>query len=129
MSVCHALQQCTLPSVAATCIQVFSSPESKTMFTLTSRVTCVLHITCCPTALRGTVLGTNSSTLRSWFAHFCCCSDMLGTVSDYSLREGHSSVAIIRSSAPKQAGGGHVYLFATDGSRAAAVAYCTLCHQ
>jgi len=60
---------------------------------------------------------------REWFR------DMLGTVSDYSLREGHSSVAIIRSTAKQVPPGSHVYMFATDGSRAAAVAFCTLCNQ
>lgn len=54
---------------------------------------------------------------------------MLGTVSDYSLREGHSSVSIIRSTAKQQPPGSHLYMFATDGSRAAAVAFCVLCHQ
>lgn len=58
-----------------------------------------------------------------------CCSDMLGTVSDYSLRQGHSSVTIVRSSAPKAAAGSHQYMLATDGSKAAALAFCTLCHQ
>jgi hypothetical protein len=57
------------------------------------------------------------------------CSDMLGTVSDYSLREGHASVAIVRSSAGTPTPGSHHYMFATDGSRAAAVAFLTLCHQ
>ncbi|KAF6255956.1 universal stress protein family-domain-containing protein [Scenedesmus sp. NREL 46B-D3] len=55
--------------------------------------------------------------------------DMLGTVSDYSLREGHSSVAIVRSSARASPPGSRRYMFATDGSRAAAVAFLTLCHQ
>eukprot|EP00775_Hariotina_reticulata_P006774 gene6774-6991_t len=55
--------------------------------------------------------------------------DMLGTVSDYSLRQGHSSVAIVRSSASKAAAGSHHYMFATDGSKAAALAFCSLCHQ
>lgn len=55
--------------------------------------------------------------------------DMLGTVSDYSLWEGHSSVAIIRSTARQLPPGSKLYMFATDGSRAAAVAYCMLCHQ
>jgi hypothetical protein len=54
---------------------------------------------------------------------------MLGTVSDYSLREGHSSVAIIRSTARQVPPGSKLYMFATDGSRAAAVAYCMLVHQ
>lgn len=54
---------------------------------------------------------------------------MLGTVSDYSLREGHSSVAIVRSSAGTSTPGSHHYMFATDGSRAAAVAFLTLCYQ
>lgn len=54
---------------------------------------------------------------------------MLGTVSDYSLREGHSSVTIIRSTARQLPPGSKLYMFATDGSRAAAVAYCMLCHQ
>ncbi|WIA39336.1 hypothetical protein OEZ86_005448 [Tetradesmus obliquus] len=55
--------------------------------------------------------------------------DMLGTVSDYSLREGHSSVAIVRSSAGTSTPGSHHYMFATDCSRAAAVAFLTLCYQ
>lgn len=55
--------------------------------------------------------------------------DMLGTVSDYSLREGHSSIAIIRSTARQAPPGSKLYMFATDGSRASAVAYCMLCHQ
>lgn len=59
----------------------------------------------------------------------CYHSDMLGSVSDYSLREGHSSVAIVRSTARQETVGHHLYMFATDGSRAAALAYCTLCHQ
>lgn len=54
---------------------------------------------------------------------------MLGTVSDYSLREGHSSISIIRSTAKQQPVGNHLYMFATDGSRAAAVAFVVLCHQ
>jgi hypothetical protein len=54
---------------------------------------------------------------------------MLGSVSDFSLREGHSSVAIVRSTARQAPVGSHVYMFATDGSRAAALAYCMLCHQ
>jgi hypothetical protein len=54
---------------------------------------------------------------------------MLGTVSDYSLREGHSSVSIIRSTAKQQTVGSHLYMFATDGSRAAAVAFVVLCNQ
>jgi hypothetical protein len=54
---------------------------------------------------------------------------MLGTVSDYSLREGHASVAIVRSTAKQQPAGSRLFMFASDGSRAAAVAYCILCHQ
>lgn len=54
---------------------------------------------------------------------------MLGTVSDYTLREGDSSIAIIRSTAQQKPAGSHLYMFATDGSRAAAVAFCMLCHQ
>lgn len=57
------------------------------------------------------------------------CRDMLGTVSDYSLREGPSSISIIRSTAKQQPPGSHLYMFSTDGSRAAAVAFCVLCHQ
>ncbi len=54
--------------------------------------------------------------------------DMLGTVSDYSLREAHCSVCVIRSVTPNTANG-HRYMFATDGSRAAALAFCALIHQ
>jgi hypothetical protein len=54
---------------------------------------------------------------------------MLGTVSDYSLREGHSSVAIVRATVQQRPPGQHVYVFATDGSRAAAVAFVITAHQ
>jgi hypothetical protein len=53
---------------------------------------------------------------------------MLGTVSDYSLREGHASVCVVRSTSPPFTNG-HTYMFAFDGSRAASLAYCTLVHQ
>eukprot|EP00877_Chromochloris_zofingiensis_P000888 jgi/Chrzof1/107/Cz01g03220.t1 len=56
--------------------------------------------------------------------------DMLGTVSDYSLRESHCSVCVVRSTTPSVADGdGRCYLFCTDGSRASALAFCVLTHQ
>jgi cytochrome c553 len=55
---------------------------------------------------------------------------MLGTVSDFSLRAGQASVAIVRCTAPaRQPGQPQTYMFATDGSRAAALAFCVTCHQ
>jgi hypothetical protein len=56
--------------------------------------------------------------------------DMLGTVSDYSLRESHCSVCVVRSTSPpaNDSGGGD-YLFATDGSQASALAFCSLVRQ
>lgn len=56
-----------------------------------------------------------------------CCGrrEMLGTVSDWSLRQAHCSVCIVRTSSnPPHTG--CKYLFATDGSHAAAVAFCVL---
>jgi hypothetical protein len=51
-------------------------------------------------------------------------------VSDYSLRESHCSVCIVRSSSPPAGPAGEQdYLFATDGSKAAALAFCTLVRQ
>lgn len=51
---------------------------------------------------------------------------MLGSVADFSLREGHSSIAIVRSTAEQRPPGKHTFMCATDGSRAAAVAFCLL---
>ena len=51
-------------------------------------------------------------------------------MSDFSLRMSHCSVCIVRSTSPPLApGGGQDYLFATDGSKAAALAFCTLTRQ
>jgi hypothetical protein len=57
--------------------------------------------------------------------------DMLGTVSDYSLRQSNCSVCVVRSTSPPAAagGGGREYLFATDGSKAAALGFCSLVRQ
>ncbi|GBF87382.1 flagellar associated protein [Raphidocelis subcapitata] len=56
--------------------------------------------------------------------------DMLGTVSDYSLRESHCSVCVVRSTSPPAApDGGMDFLFATDGSKAAALAFVSLVRQ
>lgn len=53
-----------------------------------------------------------------------------GHVTDYSLRESHCSVCIVRSTSPPVASGaGQDYLFATDGSKAAMLAFCTLTKQ
>lgn len=51
--------------------------------------------------------------------------DVLGGVADFSLRQSHCSVCIVRSTGP---GWGRAlkYLFATDGSHAAHLAFCTL---
>lgn len=58
---------------------------------------------------------------------------MLGTVSDFSLRESHCSVCVVRPTAPAPEGEGKArstrYLFSTDGSHAAALAFCVLLHQ
>ena len=51
------------------------------------------------------------------------CSEMLGSVSDYSIRESPASICIVRSTGNKfdrQA------KFCTDGSHAAALAFCVL---
>lgn len=53
------------------------------------------------------------------------CRELLGSVSDFSLRESASSICIVRSTGnkfDKQA----KFLFSTDGSHAAALAFCTL---
>lgn len=55
--------------------------------------------------------------------------DMLGTVSDFSLRESHSSICIVRSTGAVPTGHGTHYMFATDGSRAAAFAFVQLVKQ
>ena len=50
---------------------------------------------------------------------------MLGSVSDYSLRESPASICIVRSTGSKfdkQA----KFLFCTDGSHASGIAFCTL---
>ncbi|KAG2497630.1 hypothetical protein HYH03_004370 [Edaphochlamys debaryana] len=68
--------------------------------------------------------------------------DMLGTVSDFSLRQAHCSICIVRSAGAGSglsgvAGGGGPsaaalasrparFMFATDGSHAAHLAFCTL---
>lgn len=52
--------------------------------------------------------------------------DMLGSVSDFSLRETHSSICIVRSTGTSPCTRGMRYLLATDGSRAAAFAFCSL---
>ncbi len=50
---------------------------------------------------------------------------MLGTVSDYSLRESRASICIVRSTgSPVKSS--TKFLFATDGSHAAALAFCML---
>lgn len=51
---------------------------------------------------------------------------MLGTVSDFSLRTTHASTCIVRSTGG-QVGPQAKYLFATDGSHAAALAFVVLC--
>jgi len=51
--------------------------------------------------------------------------DMLGTVSDFSLRESHASICIVRSTGHKSHQQSK-YLFATDGSHAAGLAFCIL---
>jgi hypothetical protein len=58
------------------------------------------------------------------------CRTPQGTVSDYSLRESHCSVCVVRSTSPPASPeGGSDYLFATDGSQAAALAFCSLVRQ
>eukprot|EP00201_Polytomella_parva_P004377 CAMPEP_0175074882 /NCGR_PEP_ID=MMETSP0052_2-20121109/21614_1 /TAXON_ID=51329 ORGANISM="Polytomella parva, Strain SAG 63-3" /NCGR_SAMPLE_ID=MMETSP0052_2 /ASSEMBLY_ACC=CAM_ASM_000194 /LENGTH=227 /DNA_ID=CAMNT_0016343351 /DNA_START=129 /DNA_END=812 /DNA_ORIENTATION=- len=53
--------------------------------------------------------------------------DVLGTVSDFSLRTSHSSVVIVRSTGPVwDRRRGCRFLFATDGSHASAVAFVVL---
>lgn len=53
-----------------------------------------------------------------------------GHVSDYSLRQSNCSVCVVRSTSPPAAAdGGQDYMFATDGSKAAALAFCSLVHQ
>lgn len=54
--------------------------------------------------------------------------DMLGSVADYSLRESHCSICIVRSTA-QAIQGPATHMLATDGSRAAALAFCVLIHQ
>lgn len=54
-----------------------------------------------------------------------CYRDNLGTVSDHSLRESHASVCIVRPTGSSM--GQATFLFATDGSHAAALAFCMLC--
>ncbi|MEW5303050.1 MAG: hypothetical protein WDW38_001367 [Sanguina aurantia] len=51
--------------------------------------------------------------------------DFLGSVSDFSLRESHASICILRSTGTKWTTSCK-YLFATDGSHASAVAFCQL---
>ncbi|GAX72774.1 hypothetical protein CEUSTIGMA_g230.t1 [Chlamydomonas eustigma] len=51
--------------------------------------------------------------------------EMLGTVSDYSLRESPASICIVRSTGAKFDKMAKI-LFCTDGSHAAALAFCTL---
>lgn len=59
----------------------------------------------------------------------------LGTVSGHSLRRSNCSVLVVRArgggggGSGGAAGGGRKYLFATDFSRAAAIAFCTLARQ
>lgn len=51
-------------------------------------------------------------------------------MSDYSLRESHCSVCVVRSTSPPAGpDGGLDYLFATDGSKAAALAFVSLVRQ
>ena len=51
---------------------------------------------------------------------------MLGSVSDFSLRESHSSVCIVRSTGNKIDANQTKFMFATDGSHAAASAFVLL---
>ena len=63
-------------------------------------------------------------------AHPCCCAlpcfrELLGSVSDFSLRESPTSICIVRSTSNK-IGKQAKFLFSTDGSHAAALAFCVL---
>ncbi|KAI8463926.1 MAG: hypothetical protein J3K34DRAFT_474767 [Monoraphidium minutum] len=56
--------------------------------------------------------------------------NVLGHVSEYLLCECHGSVCVVRATSPAPPpGGGAEYLFAADGSKAAALAFCTLVRQ
>lgn len=53
---------------------------------------------------------------------------MLGHVADYSLRQAHCSVCIVRPGSTSVAGTGVQYMIAVDSSHAAVHAFCVLVH-
>ena len=56
------------------------------------------------------------------------CSDMLGTVSDFSLRAGNSDVCIVKSSSYALQNS-VTWLFSTDDSHCAKAAFAALLYQ
>lgn len=55
--------------------------------------------------------------------------DVLGSTSDESLRTAHCSVCIVKQAGGPRPGAASTILFATDGSRAAALAFITTLHR
>jgi len=126
------------PAVLQAVAYVHTQSGQDAQQTATSTITHITHdsAACVPDVVH------NCSTTCSGGASFACmagydacyvpsflsCRDMLGTVSDYSLREGHASVVVVRSTTPPTTDG-HAYMFATDGSRASSLALVTLTQQ
>jgi hypothetical protein len=54
---------------------------------------------------------------------------MLGSVADYSLRQVHSSVCVVRPGATHNSAAGQTYMIAIDSSHASTHAFCVLVHQ
>jgi hypothetical protein len=54
---------------------------------------------------------------------------MLGSVADFSLRQSHSSVCVVRPSSCASPAAGQTYMIAVDSSHAAVHAFCCLVHQ
>jgi hypothetical protein len=54
---------------------------------------------------------------------------MLGSVADFSLRQSHSSVCVVRPGSAASPAAGQTYMIAVDASHAAAHAFSSLVHQ